>query len=91
MKNLEGVRFPLRLRQQSGCLVIVIPRKVCRELGWTSGNYLSVRYEGETVIVSRLNLGQDSPLAREHHRVPPGKHGDWIRKEQAAKASRDGS
>lgn len=85
MNDLEGVRHPRRLRNINGSIMVAIPRKMCRELGLTTGNYLSVRYEGDQIILTRVNLAQDSPQANEHHRVPPGKHGDWIRKEQAAK------
>lgn len=90
MSELEGVRFPRRLRQQGGNLMITLPRKLCRALGLTSGNYLSVRRQGDEVIISRINLGQDGPRADQHHRVPTGKHGDWLRKEQAAKGLEPG-
>jgi hypothetical protein len=87
MNDLEGVRIVRRLRQQSGNLMITLPRKLCRILGLTSGNYLSVRRQGQEIVISRINLGQDGPRANEHHRVPSGQHGNWIRKEQAAKNS----
>lgn len=85
MNELEGVRFPRRIRQVSNNIMITLPRKLCRVLGLYSGNYLSVRRQGDEIVLSRVNLGQDSPKATEHHLVPAGKHGDWVRKERAAK------
>lgn len=90
MNDLEGVRVVRRLRQQSGNLMITLPRKICRILGLTSGNYLSVRYEGTDIIISRVRLAQDGAKANEHHRTPAGPHGNWVRKEQAAQKQERG-
>lgn len=90
MRSLEGIRFPRRLRNINGSIMIAIPRRLCRELGLTTGNYLSVRYEGQTIVLTRVNLAQDGPMMDRHHRIPPGKHGDWIRKEQQSKEQEPG-
>lgn len=91
MNSLEGIRLPRRLTGHGGSVVVAIPKKMVRHLGWHIGNYVSVRLEGSKVVIEWTHLNQDSEANNKHNPVPNGKHGERFRRENEEAAAMAGA
>jgi hypothetical protein len=64
MSSNDPRRYPRTLRLHSGCLVVTIPPTLARRLGWTVGNQIAIRQEGQEIVLSYVHLGTTPPTTR---------------------------
>jgi antitoxin component of MazEF toxin-antitoxin module len=39
-------------------VTVQIPEEICKQLGWNSGDTITVSVEGESIIIARLTKGE---------------------------------
>jgi antitoxin component of MazEF toxin-antitoxin module len=74
MSSNDPRRYPRTLRLHSGCLVVTIPPTLARRLGWTVGNQIAIRQEGQEIVLSYVHRGTTSPNDEKHRPLPNGKN-----------------